>query len=177
MPTSKGFTIVELLITIVVIAILAAISIVAYQGIQSRAERSSNASAVRAYVQSLRLYKADTGSLPNIRLCFGPAGSYSDNTCALAGQNGTVDSTWNTTLSNYGLSTQPAVKKGNTHTIVEFSPSFYSQPALLWTIDPSHDCDVPNVMSQSGGVWGVYGAAYSQRFTSQTNCYVSLANI
>ncbi len=38
---NKGFTIVELLIVIVVIAILAAISIVAYTGIQNRARASS----------------------------------------------------------------------------------------------------------------------------------------
>lgn len=38
---SKGFTIVELLIVIVVIAILAAISIVAYTGIQNRAKASA----------------------------------------------------------------------------------------------------------------------------------------
>jgi prepilin-type N-terminal cleavage/methylation domain-containing protein len=37
----KGFTIVELLIVIVVIAILAAISIVAYSGIQNRAKTST----------------------------------------------------------------------------------------------------------------------------------------
>ena len=42
MKTSKqGFTIVELLIVIVVIAILAAITIVAYNGIQNRAKASS----------------------------------------------------------------------------------------------------------------------------------------
>ena len=35
--TKSGFTIVELLIVIVVIAILAAITIVAYNGIQNRA--------------------------------------------------------------------------------------------------------------------------------------------
>ena len=38
---TKGFTIVELLIVIVVIAILAAISIVAYTGIQNRAKASA----------------------------------------------------------------------------------------------------------------------------------------
>lgn len=41
----KGFTIVELLIVIVIIAILAAISIVAYNGIQQRSRDSAAASA------------------------------------------------------------------------------------------------------------------------------------
>ena len=39
----KGFTLVELLIVIVVIAILAAISIVAYNGIQQRSRDSAAA--------------------------------------------------------------------------------------------------------------------------------------
>ena len=42
----KGFTIVELLIVIVVIAILAAITIVAYNGIQTRARNSKISSDI-----------------------------------------------------------------------------------------------------------------------------------
>jgi len=41
-----GFTIVELLIVVVVIAILAAITIVSYNGVQAQAKRSAIASSV-----------------------------------------------------------------------------------------------------------------------------------
>jgi len=62
--TRSGFTIVELLIVIVVIAILAAITIVAYNGIQDRAEASKTASAIQAYKKALMLYKTDNGVYP-----------------------------------------------------------------------------------------------------------------
>lgn len=57
-----GFTIVELLIVIVVIAILAAISIVAYNGIQSRA-RASAASAALTQAQKKILVAMNDGTL------------------------------------------------------------------------------------------------------------------
>lgn len=57
--TPQGFTIVELLIVIVVIAILAAITIVAYNGIQQRAADSSRDSAARTIRHALELYKSD----------------------------------------------------------------------------------------------------------------------
>ena len=60
-----GFTIVELLIVIVVIAILAAISIVAYRGIQDRANQSGASSKVSQAVKSIQLYFAENDRYPD----------------------------------------------------------------------------------------------------------------
>lgn len=59
-----GFTIVELLIVIVVIAILAAISIVAYNGIQNRARDTERVSEAQAIVKAIWQYHAVNGSFP-----------------------------------------------------------------------------------------------------------------
>lgn len=61
---TDGFTIVELLIVVVVIAILAAITIVAYNGIQQQAQRSVVASDVRNMTQKLEEYKILNGTYP-----------------------------------------------------------------------------------------------------------------
>lgn len=60
-----GFTIVELLIVIVVIAILATISIVAYNGIQNRANDSAVQSDLKNIGQKILAYQATEGKLPN----------------------------------------------------------------------------------------------------------------
>ena len=60
----RGFTIVELLIVIVVIAILAAISIVAYNGIQSRANDSAVKSDLASASKALELYYVDNSAYP-----------------------------------------------------------------------------------------------------------------
>lgn len=61
----RGFTIVELLIVIVVIAILAAITIVAYNGIQTRARDSGRAADIATLQKVLEIYHADKGGYPN----------------------------------------------------------------------------------------------------------------
>lgn len=63
--TQRGFTIVELLIVIVVIAILAAITIVAYNGIQSRAIVTSIQSDFRNAINKIEAYKSINGSYPD----------------------------------------------------------------------------------------------------------------
>lgn len=74
---NAGFTIVELLIVIVVIAILAAISIVAYTGIQNRAHDSALQSDANVIRKVIKMYYADNGSYP---ICSAGSG----HSCTLA---------------------------------------------------------------------------------------------
>lgn len=59
MKNKSGFTIVELLIVIVVIAILAAISIVAYNGIQDRANASTAQTDLASFKKKIELVRVD----------------------------------------------------------------------------------------------------------------------
>ena len=61
---SQGFTIVELLIVVVVVAILAAITVVAYSGIQQRTRFSSYQSDISTINKAIMLYKAENGTYP-----------------------------------------------------------------------------------------------------------------
>lgn len=66
-PAQKAFTIVELLIVIVVIAILAAIGIVAYSGTQSRAHDSAIQQDLRNISTIMEMYRATEGAYPPLR--------------------------------------------------------------------------------------------------------------
>jgi len=59
-----GFTIVELLIVIVVIGILAAITIVAYNGVQTRANANGSLSDLASFNKLVQLYYTDNGNYP-----------------------------------------------------------------------------------------------------------------
>ena len=60
--TDKGFTIVELLVVIVVIGILAAITIVAYNGVQNRAKATANNANAQEVQNKAEIYAADAGN-------------------------------------------------------------------------------------------------------------------
>jgi len=61
---TSGFTIVELLIVIVVIGILAAITIVAYNGVQSRGKTSAAHSSAASTAKKAELYNTEVGNYP-----------------------------------------------------------------------------------------------------------------
>ena len=64
MKSTRGFTIVELLIVIVVIGILAAIIIVAYNGIQNRTYDTAIQSDLSNLAKKMELYNANYGTYP-----------------------------------------------------------------------------------------------------------------
>jgi general secretion pathway protein G len=61
----SGFTIVELLIVIVVIGILAAITIVAFNGVQDRTKVTKSQSDLKSIQKLLELYYVDNGAYPH----------------------------------------------------------------------------------------------------------------
>ncbi len=69
--SSRGFTIVELLIVIVVIGILATIAIVAYSGIQQRSKNTKTLALVDQWEKSIRMYQATSNLLPEDWTCLG----------------------------------------------------------------------------------------------------------
>ena len=62
--SARGFTIVELLIVIVVIAILAAISVVAYRGIQERSRYTVMKQDIATINKAIQMYIASNGTIP-----------------------------------------------------------------------------------------------------------------
>jgi len=98
---TNGFTIVELLIVIVVIGILAAITIVAFNGVQDKAKRASLQADVSSAVKTLEQYRLTVGSteqypatqaLASLKMSSGNAQAYtyksSDNSYCLTVTNG-----------------------------------------------------------------------------------------
>lgn len=59
-----GFTIVELLIVIVVIGILAGITVVAYRGVQNRANDTAIQNDLTKLAQTFELYRSENGVYP-----------------------------------------------------------------------------------------------------------------
>lgn len=90
----RGFTIVELLIVIVVIAILASIAIVAYNGVQDRAQNTRRQSDIRSVQRLVEAYQVENGAYPqttnNPKANWRAADVRTDDDCS----NGTSTASW-----------------------------------------------------------------------------------
>jgi prepilin-type N-terminal cleavage/methylation domain-containing protein len=111
---NTGFTIVELLIVIVVIGILAAITIVAYNGIQVRAKDGSVQSLLSTLTRKADIYRASTGQYPTaeeLKYNYAPGGTTVNGGPQEARLDGITLST---------LSTGPGINSSNGTTVIRY---------------------------------------------------------
>ncbi len=155
----SGFTIVELLIVLIVIAILAAMTIVAYNGVQQRA---NNASVVDAASKSLRMIQAYittrseypyTSVNPTSWLCITISSG-----CAWS-SGVPVSATFNSNMSTIGsLPLSVPVTGADRYGVIYYWKGSWvlssgeSRPVILiyWLQGTNQQCGLPGVITESG---------------------------
>lgn len=181
----NGFTIVELLIVIVVIGILAAISVVAYSGVQERAKSSAVISLARGYIDSLQLWATDnSGTYPvptgDIGTCLGRASQYVGAVCPDApgwGGPANYDAVFNQNLSKYRSNNGGDIGYwgGSPVGVLWYHANYYGEGhAVIWyAVGPNNDCGLPNIQNPSPSR-ALAGAKFTSRTSLITSCIVQL---
>lgn len=175
-----GFTLVELLIVIVVIGILAAITLVAYNGITQRANNTVTVQGTEAFVKAYSLYAIDNGSYPTATGCLGtgyPGGHClsQNSTAACLSTGGATSTAVNTALAPYLGGNLPTISMqqipcGGTTYIGSYAAynSSTGGVTVYMMLNGNQDCPSfsPNVSS--------FGKAYA---TDMTRCTYILAPV
>jgi len=182
----SGFTIVELLIVIVVIAVLAAISIVAYNGIQIRAKNTARVTSAQQAIKAIQSYQAANANLPLV-------GYTTCVTEICTDYSGTAENASRTTLvnnmktiANLPPSSPPAGNGGKYYGIWynyrATGATFDGQTGqivllMFWLDGLSQDCGVSNLTIQGPGeAWQRSTNKYSYNYPADnaTGCWVAI---
>ena len=152
-----GFTIVELLIVIVLIGILAAITIVAFNGIQSRASFAAYKSDIDALNKAVNLYYADNGAYPGNLATTGSCWTNVGTRNFIAGLTPTylpeLPLTPNASAGNYYAYCFRA--GGTEYKIIRLVNGGMTLPAVESTNNPNID---PVRSTRGWGIWSSDGA-------------------
>ena len=112
MRNSAAFTIVELLIVVVVIAILAAITIISYTGIQQRANNVSIMTAVNQTIKVIQSYVSTTGKAPGASTsCL----TYTSGCSTVSGSTYASSSVFNENIATVGSIPRTIPTSGSDH--------------------------------------------------------------
>ncbi len=182
-----GFTIVELLIVIVVIGVLAAITVVAYNDIQQRAKNTAIVSAANQSLKLINAYIAETGKYPpatstGVRLCITASSGCMDG-------GGLVSSSYaafNTALATLGSLPQSTPTEGASAYGIAYDyqgTRTYNgdvQPVVLqyFLVGHNRQCGAPNVSIASWTILTRSSTGYSRNLTAsgvnKTECIISI---
>ena len=182
---ARGFTIVELLIVIVVIAILAAVTIVLYNDIRTKAENEKTTEGVSKYVTALHSYVALNGNYPvEVNYpCLGPMvggvtcarTSGSSSTCTASGGDGgaATQNSFDTNIKQIFSFSLPQVSSqqlscgGNTYAGAYYRPSTGNTAVIVYYLKGDQACS---------GIAGVLSYTKTQQ-EDITRCVATLPPI
>lgn len=194
----QGFTIVELLIVIVVIAVLAAITVVAYNGIKQRADNTARVAAAKDWYKIWQTYLTQNGQYPggtsNTHHCLGTGYATDfdanvDEDCYMSNNVKHPTSWLHTALRTVAsLPSYPVAKQtAATNTVAGISvrshdhldPSTpqekqYYRMLHYWLAGNNQDCGLRPVAQAVTGGWTASNAAYTANDGGLTRCVILL---
>lgn len=128
---SRGFTIVELLVVIVVIGILAGLAMNAFSNVQQKARNAQTTSLVRAYYTAIQAYAAENGTYPPDWACLGTGYPDGDGNGIAGDCEGDASGAWIRENPTFNAAIRPYIGNGEN----KVNPKSMRQAAGgMWTI-------------------------------------------